>query len=44
MTDQLLEVDRFAKFLVTMMVLTMCADGMGMFLGTILSPVVRIDI
>lgn len=43
MTDQLLEVDRYIKFLLTSMVLTMCADGMGILLGAILSPVVGPD-
>uniref|UniRef100_T1PFN6 ABC-2 type transporter n=1 Tax=Musca domestica TaxID=7370 RepID=T1PFN6_MUSDO len=39
MTDQPLEVDRFVKMILTSMMLTICADGLGIFLGTILNPV-----
>ncbi|XP_013112641.1 ATP-binding cassette sub-family G member 1 [Stomoxys calcitrans] len=39
MTDQPLELDRFVKMILTSMILTVCADGLGIFLGTILNPV-----
>lgn len=41
MTDQPVEMDRFVKYLLTAVVVTICADGLGVFLGTILNPVVR---
>lgn len=40
MTDQPVEMDRFVKYLLTAVVVTICADGLGVFLGTILNPVV----
>lgn len=40
MTDQPIEMDRFVKYLLTAVVVTICADGLGVFLGTILNPVV----
>ncbi|EDW03303.1 ATP-binding cassette sub-family G member 1 [Drosophila grimshawi] len=39
MTDQPVEMDRFVKYLLTAVVVTICADGLGVFLGTILNPV-----
>ncbi|XP_030561814.1 ATP-binding cassette sub-family G member 1 isoform X1 [Drosophila novamexicana] len=39
MTDQPVELDRFVKYLLTAVVVTICADGLGVFLGTILNPV-----
>ncbi|XP_061388837.1 ATP-binding cassette sub-family G member 1-like [Musca vetustissima] len=39
MTDQPLEVDRFVKVILSSMMVTICADGLGIFLGTILNPV-----
>ncbi|XP_030382849.1 ATP-binding cassette sub-family G member 1 [Scaptodrosophila lebanonensis] len=39
LTDQPVEIDRFVKFLLTTVVVTICADGLGVFLGTILNPV-----
>ncbi|XP_017837288.2 ATP-binding cassette sub-family G member 1 isoform X2 [Drosophila busckii] len=39
MTDQPVEVERFVKYLLTAVVVTICADGLGVFLGTILNPV-----
>ncbi|KAM8718010.1 hypothetical protein ACLKA7_004679 [Drosophila subpalustris] len=39
MTDQPVEMDRFVKYLLTAVVVTICADGLGIFLGTILNPV-----
>ncbi|XP_030240951.1 ATP-binding cassette sub-family G member 1 isoform X1 [Drosophila navojoa] len=39
MTDQPVELDRFVKYLLTAVVVTICADGLGVFLGTLLNPV-----
>ncbi|XP_060661050.1 ATP-binding cassette sub-family G member 1 isoform X1 [Drosophila nasuta] len=39
MTDQPVEMDRFVKYLLSAVVVTICADGLGVFLGTILNPV-----
>lgn len=40
MTDQPLEFERYVKMILTGMMVTICADGLGIFLGTILNPVV----
>ncbi|EDX03506.1 GD23174 [Drosophila simulans] len=39
MTDQPVEMDRFVKYLLSAVVVTICADGLGVFLGTVLNPV-----
>uniref|UniRef100_A0A1A9WKJ0 ABC transporter domain-containing protein n=1 Tax=Glossina brevipalpis TaxID=37001 RepID=A0A1A9WKJ0_9MUSC len=39
LTDQYMEFDRIVKFILTCMVVTLCAEGMGMLVATILSPV-----
>ncbi|KAH8267433.1 hypothetical protein KR018_001930, partial [Drosophila ironensis] len=39
MTEQPVELDRFVQFLLTAVVVTFCADGLGVFLGTVLNPV-----
>lgn len=40
MTDQPFEIERYAKFMLTAVVVTICADGLGVLLGTILNPIV----
>ncbi|EDW77576.1 uncharacterized protein Dwil_GK24575 [Drosophila willistoni] len=39
MTEQPVEMERFVKYLLSAVVVTICADGLGIFLGTILNPV-----
>ncbi|EDV57509.1 ATP-binding cassette sub-family G member 1 [Drosophila erecta] len=39
MTDQPVEMERFVKYLLSAVVITICADGLGVFLGTVLNPV-----
>ncbi|BFF94823.1 ATP-binding cassette sub-family G member 1 [Drosophila madeirensis] len=39
MTEQPVEMDRFVKYLLSAVVVTICADGLGVFLGTVLNPV-----
>ncbi|XP_022214908.1 ATP-binding cassette sub-family G member 1 [Drosophila obscura] len=39
MTEQPVEMDRFVKYLLSAVVITICADGLGVFLGTVLNPV-----
>ncbi|KAM7353103.1 ATP-binding cassette sub-family G member 1 isoform 1-T4 [Cochliomyia hominivorax] len=39
MTDQPLEFERYVKMILTGMMVTICADGLGVLLGTILNPV-----
>ncbi|XP_018804492.1 PREDICTED: ATP-binding cassette sub-family G member 1 isoform X1 [Bactrocera latifrons] len=39
MTDQPFEIERYAKFMLTAVVVTICADGLGVLLGTILNPI-----
>ncbi|XP_070132821.1 ATP-binding cassette sub-family G member 1 isoform X4 [Drosophila bipectinata] len=39
LTEQPVEMDRFVKYLLTAVVVTFCADGLGVFLGTVLNPV-----
>ncbi|XP_016991260.1 ATP-binding cassette sub-family G member 1 [Drosophila rhopaloa] len=39
MTDQPIEMERFVKYLLSAVVVTICADGLGVFLGTVLNPV-----
>ncbi|XP_075152182.1 ATP-binding cassette sub-family G member 1 [Haematobia irritans] len=39
MTDQPLELERFVKMILTSMILTVCADALGIFLGTLMNPV-----
>ncbi|XP_017466229.1 PREDICTED: ATP-binding cassette sub-family G member 1 [Rhagoletis zephyria] len=39
MTDQPFEIERYVKFMLTAVVVTICADGLGVLLGTILNPV-----
>lgn len=42
LTDQPKEVDRFLKFNLVYILTTICADGIGLILGSVLNPVVRI--
>lgn len=44
LTDQPKEVDRFLKFNLVYILTTVCADGIGLILGSVLNPVVRIKI
>lgn len=44
MTDQPVEMDRFVKYLLSAVVVTICADGLGVFLGTVLNPVVSAEL
>lgn len=39
MTDQPFEVERFVKFMLTAVIITICADGLGVLLGTVLDPI-----
>lgn len=39
MTDQPFEVERFVKFVLTLITVTIVADGFGVLLGTVLDPV-----
>lgn len=40
LTDQYMEIDRIVKFILTTMVISLCAEGMGVLVATVLSPVV----
>ena len=40
MTDQPMEFERYVKMILTGMVVTICADGLGILVGTIFDPVV----
>ncbi len=40
--DQLFEVDRFLKFTLILILVTIVADGLGLILGSVFTPVVRI--
>ncbi|KAI9586388.1 hypothetical protein GQX74_002235 [Glossina fuscipes] len=39
LTDQYMEIDRIVKFILTTMVISLCAEGMGVLVATILNPV-----
>uniref|UniRef100_A0A1A9V888 ABC transporter domain-containing protein n=1 Tax=Glossina austeni TaxID=7395 RepID=A0A1A9V888_GLOAU len=39
LTDQYMEIDRIVKFILTTMVISLCAEGMGVLVATVLSPV-----
>ncbi|XP_067624910.1 ATP-binding cassette sub-family G member 1 [Eurosta solidaginis] len=39
MTDQPFEIERYVKFMLAAVIVTICADGLGILLGTLLNPV-----
>lgn len=42
LTDQPFELDRYVKFVLVAVVITITADGLGILVGTLLNPVVSI--